>query len=136
MFRKTNKYLIAQYAASEETQDKIELGISSKSLLKHGWPKEFKGSLKSIPASYLTGLLFGKMIAKKRTPIVDFGMARGIHGSKIFAFVKGLVDSGIKIKHDEKIFPDEERIRGTHLKKDFSKIFDKIKSEIEALKRE
>ncbi|MEK6842429.1 MAG: 50S ribosomal protein L18 [Nanoarchaeota archaeon] len=133
VFRKTNRYVIAQYITNKETQDKIEFGVSSKSLLKHGWPEEFKGSLKSIPASYLTGLLIGKMIIKnkKQTPIADFGMARGIHGSKIFAFLKGLVNSGLKIKHESKIFPSEERIKGTHLKKDFSKIFGKIKSSIE-----
>ena len=133
VFRKTNRYVIAQYITNNETQDEIEIGVNSKSLLKHGWSEEFKGSLKSIPASYLTGLLIGKMIIKnkKQAPIVDFGMARGIHGSKIFALLKGLVDAGVKIKHEEKIFPSEDRIRGKSLKKDFSKIFDEIKSNIE-----
>ena len=43
VFRKTNKYIIAQYVTSKEAQDKIEFGISSKDLIKHGWPKEFSG---------------------------------------------------------------------------------------------
>ena len=64
-------------------------------------------------------------------PIVDFGMARNVHKSNAFAFLKGLVDSGLKIKHEEKTFPDEGRIRGVYLKKDFSKNLDKIKSNIE-----
>ncbi|MDP2628560.1 MAG: 50S ribosomal protein L18 [Nanoarchaeota archaeon] len=130
VIRKTNKYLIAQYITSKHAQDKIEIGVTSKHLMKHGWPKEFEGSLKTIPASYLTGLLIGKKIIneKKENPIVDFGMIRNLHRTKIYAFIKGLVDSGIKIKHDEKIFPKEERIKGAHLKNKIN--FEEIKTKI------
>ncbi len=133
VFRKTNKYIIGQYVTSDKTQDKIEIGVNSGQLLKYGWPEEFKGSLKSIPASYLTGLLIGRKIikGKKEMPIVDFGMIRNIHKTKTFAFLKGLVDAGIEVSHDEKIFPEEERINGKNLKEDFSKTFEKIKSKIE-----
>ena len=65
VFRKTNKYLIVQYVTSEETKDKIEIGITSKKLINYGWPKNLEGSLKSLPASYLVGLLIGKKILKK-----------------------------------------------------------------------
>ena len=41
VFRKTNRYIIAQYISSDETKDKINLGFSSKVLLKYGWPKDF-----------------------------------------------------------------------------------------------
>ncbi|MEK6842445.1 MAG: 50S ribosomal protein L18 [Nanoarchaeota archaeon] len=135
VFRKTNKHIIAQYVTGKETQDKIEIGVSSKALLKHGWPEEFKGSLKSITASYLTGLLVGKKILKekKQTPIVDLGMIRNIHKTKTFAFLKGLADSGLKIKHDAKTFPEKDRIEGKHLKKDFSKTFEKVKLNIEKI---
>jgi len=133
VFRKTNKYLIAQYVISEETKDKINIGITSKILLKYGWAENFKGSLKSTPAAYFTGLLIGKEIInnKKETPIADFGMLRVLSKSKIYAFLKGLVDSGVKIKYKEENFPKEERIFGKHLKKDFSKIFNNIKKNIE-----
>lgn len=133
IFRKTNRYLIAQYVTSREAQDKIEIGITSKRLKKFGWPDEFGGSLKSLPAAYLTGLLIGREINKKRlkTPIVDFGMNRVISKNRGYAFLKGLVDAGIKIKCDEEQFPKEERLLGKHMKKDFSKIFEEIKSKIE-----
>lgn len=133
VFRKTNRYIIAQYVTSKEAQDKISLGVSSKHLTKHGWPEKFKGSLKSIPASYLTGYLIGKQIIKKKleTPIMDIGMIRAIHKTKIYSFAKGLIDSGINIKHDEKIFPSEESIQGKNLKEDFSTIFNEIKSKID-----
>ena len=133
VFRKTNKYIISEYIVSDETKDKIELGITSKSLLKYGWPEKFKGSLKSITASYLTGFLMGRKIIKekKETPIADFGMIRNIHKSKAFAFLNGLVDARIKMKHDKKTFPEEDRIKGKNLKEDFSKTFEIIKSKIE-----
>ena len=34
VFRKTNKYLIAQYVKSEQTKDKIEIGVNLESTLK------------------------------------------------------------------------------------------------------
>lgn len=133
VFRKTNKYITAQYVVSKQAQDKIEFGISSKHLLKYGWPEEFKGSLKSITASYLTGFLMGKNIQKKKkeTPIVDFGMIQTLHKTKVFAFLKGMLDSGIEIVCKEEVFPEEERTSGKNLKKDFSETFNKIKSKIE-----
>ena len=137
VFRKTNRYIIAQYITSEETRDKVEIGVNSKQLLNYGWPKEFEESLKSIPASYLTGLLIGKKILKVKgeNPIVDLGMIRNIHKTKVFAFLKGIIDAGVKIKHKEETFPDEEIIMGKHLKKDFSEIFNKIKSNIDSEKK-
>lgn len=133
LFRKTNRYIIAQYVKSEEAQDKIIVGLTSKNLKEFGWPKEFEGSLKSVPASYLTGFLLGKEIIKKKleTPIVDFGMIRALNKNKGFAFIKGLIDAGIKIKCSAENFPEEERVSGKNLKKDFTKTFKEIKSKIE-----
>jgi large subunit ribosomal protein L18 len=133
VFRKTNQYIIAQYVTSREAQDKIEIGITSKNLKSYGWPKEFEGSLKSVTAAYLTGFLLGKEIikAKLKTPIADFGMLRTIGKSKLFAFLKGIVDAGVKIQCPEENFPEEDRILGKHLKSDFSKTFKEIKSNIE-----
>ena len=129
VFRKTNRYITTQYVTSKEAQDKVEFGLTSKDLLKHGWPKEFQGSLKSIPAAYLTGFLFGKKIIEKKLkmPIIDIGMTRNIHKNKVFGFLKGLKDSGVDIKCEEKYYPDENRIKGKHLKNDFSKTFEEIK---------
>ena len=147
VFRKTNKYIIAQYVTSEEAQDEVKIGINSKKLLEYGWPKENKGSLKSIPASYLTGILIGKKILEegsenrkfsdsfkskkfeeKETPIADFGMLSVLHKTKIFAFLKGLTDAGLKIKCDSEAFPPQERIEGKHMNKKipFSEILKKI----------
>lgn len=136
VFRKTNRYIIAQYVTSRTAQDRIERGITSESLINYGWPKEYKGSLKSVPASYLTGFLFGKKLLKnfKKTEKVfpvDIGMIRAVHKNRFFAFLKGLKDSGIPVTCDDKNFPSEERITGKHMKKDFSEHFNEIKSVIE-----
>jgi large subunit ribosomal protein L18 len=138
VFRKTDRYIIAQYVTSREAQDKIEIGITSKNLKKFGWPEGMEGSLKSLPASYLTGLLIGKEIISKKlkTPIVDLGMTRALRKNKIYGFIKGLIDAGVKIKCDAENFPDEDRITGKHMKKDFSKTFKEIKSKIEGGKQE
>jgi hypothetical protein len=62
---------------------------------------------------------------------VDFGMIRVLSKNRAFAFLKGLVDAGIEINCPEENFPEEDRITGKHMKKDFSKTFKEIKSKIE-----
>ena len=130
-FRKTNKYLIAQYIVSKEAQDEIKLGANSKELLKFGWPKEFSGSLKSISAAYLLGLLISKKIEEKKLgkPIIDFGMIKMIHKTKTYAFLKGLKDSGLDTGCKDEFFPDESRLKGEHMKNKIA--FEEIKSKIE-----
>ena len=135
VFRKTNRYIIGQYITSKNAQDKIALGLTSNELIKYGWPKDFNGSLKSITASYLTGYLIGKRITKEKleNPILDLGMIRVSHKTKVYAFIKGLIDSGIEINCEEENFPEEERIQGKNLKKDFSKTFKEIKSKLDKI---
>ena len=119
--RKSNRYVLVQYVKSKDAQDRILLGVSSKELLKYGWPKEASGSLKSIPACYLTGLILGKEIKtkikeEKVKTILDLGLGRNIKKSRVYAVLKGIVDSGIEIPHNKEVFPDEKRIQGMHLK--------------------
>jgi len=131
VFRRTNKYIISQYVSSKAAQDKVELVTNSKELLNHGWPKNSTGSLKSITASYITGFFMGKKILKKKLekPIIDFGMIKTLHKTKVFAFIKGLIDGGIDIRCKKESFPSEERIKGNHLKNKID--FQKIKTNIE-----
>lgn len=130
VFRRTNKYLIAQYVTSSEAKDKIVFGTTSKELLKFGWPKEAHGSLKSISASYLLGSLVAKKITDKKLekPIVDFGMIKTLHKTKVYAFIKGLIDGGLDISCKDEAFPSEERISGQHLKNKVN--IEEIKSKI------
>lgn len=132
VFRRTNRYVVAQYIESHEAKDKILEGVTSKNLLDYGWPKEMENSLKSMSAAYLTGFLIGKRIVKGgKGSILDIGMIKAIKGGKVFAFLKGLKDSGVNINVDKENFPENSRVEGKHMKKDFTKKFEEIKSKIE-----
>lgn len=126
VIRKTNRYVISQIVESHIAQDKVIVGLSSRDLLSHGWPEKLKGSLKSLPASYLTGYLLGKMAKEKKISevILDLGMHRNVHKSRIYAVVKGIVDAGIKIPHSSEILPPIEKIEGNEK---FSPIIKSIK---------
>ncbi|PIN90171.1 50S ribosomal protein L18 [Candidatus Pacearchaeota archaeon CG10_big_fil_rev_8_21_14_0_10_32_14] len=134
VFRKSNRYIQAQLVESIESQDKILINLKSSELMKYGWPEEARNSLKSLPASYLIGYLIGNKIddkSKKKGLIVDLGMYRTVHKSKIYAFIKGLVDAGVEVTSKEDIFPEEDRIKGNHLKnKIVMKKFDEVKKKI------
>ncbi len=108
--RKTNKYVIGQVVISEVAQDKIVLGVNSKELLSHGWPENLKGSLKSLPACYLTGYLLGKKSKDLKEAVFDIGLQRNMHKSRLYAFLRGAIDAGLNIPHNEEIFPDDEML--------------------------
>ncbi len=111
--RKTNKYIIAQVVETNVSQDKILCGINSKDLLEKGWPKERSGSLKSLGAAYLIGLIIGKLAKEKRIKeaIFDIGMYRNVQGSRIYGVLKGAIEAGLKIKHDPAALPSDEDLK-------------------------
>lgn len=125
--RKTNKYIILQIIKSENAQDKVIYSLNTKELLEFGWPLKKKGSLKSLTASYLAGFLIGKKALSSKFNekiILDSGLIPNTNGSRVYAAVKGLSESGLKIPFDKDIMPSNEMIK----KYDF---FDKVRSEIE-----
>ena len=111
--RQTNKYFILQVVESDEAQDRVVATMTSKELLKNGWDVKKAGSLKSIPAGYLAGLLFAKKLGNGKF-IMDLGMARTLKGGRIFAVITGLVEGGLDIPADAKVFPSEDRLNGEH----------------------
>lgn len=126
--RRTNRYLIAQIVESDIAQDKVIVGVNSKDLLEHGWPKEKSGSLKSLQAAYLTGFLLGKNSKlKSKELILDLGLQRTAKGSRLFAVVKGALDAGLKIPHKKEILPTEERMS---VNKDNHALMKKIKEKL------
>lgn len=131
VFRKSNRYVTGQCIRSENAKDYVVTGLNSKELLFYGWPKEKTGGLKSLPACYLTGFLLGKKTLEKTKEecIFDIGMLRNVKKSRIYAFLKGVIDSGVRINAKEDIFPDERRLRGDHT--NLKEIFGKVKSNIE-----
>ncbi|VVB78784.1 50S ribosomal protein L18 [uncultured archaeon] len=129
VIRKTNRYIIMQIIESNDAQDKILYSVNTRDLLKNGWPKDKEGSLKSLPAAYLTGLLLGKKAkALKDRVILDTGLIPNTKGSKIYAAVKGISDAGIQINYNEEVIPSKERLEGKNTK--VADIFSKIKEKI------
>jgi large subunit ribosomal protein L18 len=129
VIRKTNQYIVLQIIESKSAQDKVIYSASTKELLKLGWPKEKEGSLKSLSASYLAGLLLGKKAAKlKERVIPDTGLSPSTKGSRIYAAIKGFADAGTQINYDEKVMPTLDRIEGKANKLD--EIFKKVKGAI------
>src|SRR6056297_2381945 len=128
--RKTNNYVIMQIIECNDAQDNVLYSVNTRELLNKGWPKDKKGSLKSIPAAYLGGLLLGSKAKElKEKVILDQGLAPGTYGSRIYAVVKGIAEGGIEINYNEKISPSDERIKGENTKLSQEE-FDKIKENI------
>ena len=128
--RRTNRYFVLQLIESSEAQDKVLVTMSSKELLKNDWDGD--GNLKSVPAGYLTGVLFARRVKDKikKKCIIDLGMARTLKGGRVFAVVKGLVDGGLDVDVDEKVFPSDDRLSGEHLKDGVREMIAKVKEEL------
>jgi len=110
--RKSNRYITAQIVSSEIAQDKVIAEVSSKDLITKGWPKKKSGSLKSLQAAYLTGFLLGKNLKGKVEKVVlDIGLNRSVKGSRLYALVKGALDSGVDVICSEKVLPSDERMK-------------------------
>ena len=98
---------------------------------KHGWPSD--GSLKSVPASYLVGFAMGKAaVANGATEaVLDIGLAASSRGGRVYAALKGMVDAGLEIPHSDDVFPDEDRLNGTHMNEGVTKAVESTKKSIE-----
>jgi large subunit ribosomal protein L18 len=112
--RKSNSNTVLQLIIAEQMGDKTLLTVNSKELKKFG----FSLNTGNVPAAYLTGLLFGKkMLALGQTEgIADIGLHASTKGGRIYAAIKGIVDAGVNVPHNPEIFPDEDRVRGEHIK--------------------
>ena len=112
--RKSNASTTLQLVVAEQMGDKTLLTVNSKDLKNFGYTL----GTGTLPAAYLTGLLFGKkMLALgEKEGIADIGLHASTRGNRIYAAIKGVVDAGVNVPHSPKIFPDDERIRGEHIK--------------------
>jgi len=129
VIRKTNRYIILQIIESKDAQDSVLYTVNTRELLEYGWPENKKGSLKSITAAYLGGLLLGKKAKEiKGRVILDTGLIPSTKGSRIYASVKGTIDSGLKINCDAKVFPSKDKIEGKE--NELIDIFNKVKGNI------
>jgi large subunit ribosomal protein L18 len=127
--RKTLNNTIIQFVEYNERGDKILASAHSKELKKkYGW----KFSTATTPAAYLTGLLAGKKAKDKGIGecVFDIGRHPPVKGSRVFASLKGITDSGIDCPHSEEKIPGEDRIMGKHLDSSIMPTVSDIKKEI------
>lgn len=113
--RSSNKNIEVQLIIAKPHGDEVLASANSRELIKsYGW----RAPTGNIPAAYLTGLLAG-LKAKKagiKEAILDIGLVSPTKGSKIFAVLSGVVDTGVEIPHsEEKIV--KERMKGEHIAK-------------------
>lgn len=109
--RKSTRYIRMQLIAPDNRGDRTLVSAISSELRHYGYDG---GGACNGPAAYLTGLLFGKraLAAGFDEGILDIGLITPVHGSKVYAALKGALDSGFGIPHDPEVFPADERISG------------------------
>ena len=106
--RVKSNQVIAQVVSYQPNGDKARASATSLELRKLGWKKHCGNA----SSAYLTGFLCGNRALEKgvKECNLDIGLHTPVPGSNVFAVLKGAVDSGLKIPHDEKCFPGEGRI--------------------------
>ncbi len=106
--------MITQIIESKAAGDEVITSAHSGELKKtYGW----QGACGNVSAAYLTGLLCGYRAAAKgvKKAVLDLGLQSPSRGARIFAALKGVVDAGVDVPHDESVLPDEPRIGGHHI---------------------
>jgi len=130
--RKSLNNIICQIIQYKPEGDVTVASSDSKELKKFGW--SFHTG--NIPSAYLTGYLCGLRARKNKVEncILDSGLYPSIKGSRIYAALKGAVDSGVKIPHSKEILPPEDRIKGKHTSQaeKITKDFEKVKAKLKA----
>ncbi len=124
----SNENIQVQIHKPDITGDKVLASSHSRFLLNKNW----KGSRKNIPASYLTGYLTGKKaIANGITNAIVYTGTRK-YTQRMAAAVKGVIDSGLEVPANSESFPIDQRLNGEHLKikNDITAIKSQIDSEI------
>lgn len=111
--RKSERHLRIDIIQYSPDGDKILVSAFSKELQKLGWNYSYS----NIPAAYLTGLLCATKAKKAKVSeaVLDLGLNNPMHGSRLYAALKGAIDGGLQIPFDESAFPTEERISGAHI---------------------
>lgn len=100
----------AQFIKPLVEGDRVLASAHSRALRKLGW----KGSLKSVPACYLLGLLAGKNAKAKGVTEAHLytGLSRFTYGSRVSALVKGVREAGVKVPMSDEALPSEEKTSG------------------------
>ncbi len=122
VIRKTNTRIIAQIINAKVTGDVTVASAISSELGDYGWI----AGTGNLPSSYLTGFLLGLRASARGidNAVLDIGLHPPTKGSRIYAALKGVIDAGMNIPHNEEILPDESRLSGEHIVEAFKHFSD------------
>ena len=129
VIRRTNMRIIAQIIDFNPIGDKTVLSVSNKNLKEYGFPS----AVNNTTSAYLTGYLLGKLALKNKIKEAVFDMGLGISskGNRLYSALSGVVGAGLRVPHDAKMFPSNERLKGAHVKGFDINIFESVKKKIE-----
>lgn len=111
--RKSLNNMTCSFVQHKIEGDAALVTADSKELKAYGW----KVNAGNLPASYLTGFLAG-IRAKQagiKEAVFDMGLARATKGNRLFAALKGAIDSGLEISYKDVVLPESDRISGRHI---------------------
>lgn len=128
VIRKSLSNISVQFINFDPKGDQTIASAFSTELRKIGWNRTG-----NVPAAYLTGLLAGKRARDKKieNAVLDLGLQSSTKGSRLYAALKGVLDSGINVSHSEDVLPSEDRIKGKHISEEIVKKFEDVKKKIE-----
>ena len=107
----TNQNVIAQVLKPEIQGDIVRVSTHSRELRRYGW----KGSLNSLPACFLVGLVLGRKALEKGVDKAVLYIGNKPFTSRIAACMKGIVQAGINIPISSESYPTEHRLNGQHI---------------------
>nr|WP_319374667.1 50S ribosomal protein L18 [uncultured Methanobacterium sp.] len=124
--RVTGNHTIAQIVDVQIEGDQTLVSAHSQELKNMGW----LASGKNTSAAYLTGYLCGKKAIKEGITgaVLDMGLATSTKGSRVYAVLKGAIDAGLEVPHNDVILPSEDRITGEHISQ-YAESLDKAEME-------
>jgi len=114
VIRRSTKHMRVQFVNALPDGDITLVDTSSYGLKNFGW--KLNGN--NIPSAYLTGYLAGKRAKDMgiNDAILDIGLQSNTRGSRIYSGLKGVLDAGVSIPTGDDIFPEEDIIKGDHIK--------------------
>jgi|WetSurMetagenome_2_1015567.scaffolds.fasta_scaffold155832_3 large subunit ribosomal protein L18 len=124
--RVTGNHTLAQIVDVQIEGDQTLVSAHSQELKNMGW----LASGKNTSAAYLTGYLCGKKALKEgiTEAVLDMGLATSTKGSRVYAVLKGALDAGLEVPHNDVILPSEDRITGEHISQ-YAESLDKAEME-------
>jgi large subunit ribosomal protein L18 len=111
--RISNNHARVQLIQYSDSGDSVIASAFSGDLSEYGWD----GHTGNIPAAYLTGVLAGYRAQEEgvESAVADLGRYAREYGSRHYAALRGLKESGLDIPVDEAPFPANDRVKTEHM---------------------